>query len=79
MLLLEERQANRHARATVSWTAPNNDSAVKGVAGASSETLSDELHAREAQIQEIYNSLSWRLTTPIRRLGDVYLNFRRKA
>jgi hypothetical protein len=38
-----------------------------------------ELWTGEAQIQDIYNSWSWRLTAPMRRLADVYLRLRPKS
>jgi GT2 family glycosyltransferase/glycosyltransferase involved in cell wall biosynthesis len=52
---------------------------AQGRANAASPPNATGVLNSEAQIQRIYNSWSWRVTAPMRRLADVYLRFRRKA
>ncbi len=77
-LLGQNQQMAAHARAALS-----NAAATGATEGAASFGASDEFSAamrtRDAQIQDLRNSWSWRLTAPMRRLADVYLRFRRKG
>jgi hypothetical protein len=74
-LLAEKEHLQGRARAAPSTAGPAG--ATIGEALAASGELSAALRAREAAIQAIYDSWSWRLTAPMRRLADVYLGWSR--
>jgi GT2 family glycosyltransferase/glycosyltransferase involved in cell wall biosynthesis len=82
MRLLEEKEQLRsRARAALSKS-PAPDNAGIAHAGPSLAELDQAiaaLRAREAQIEDIYHSWSWRITAPMRRLAEIYLGFKRKT
>jgi glycosyltransferase involved in cell wall biosynthesis len=82
MRLLEEKEQLRiRARAALSKSAATDDAAITNVGPSLAEfdQASAALRAREAQIEDIYRSWSWRITAPMRRLADIYLGFKRKT
>jgi hypothetical protein len=81
MRLLEEKeQFQARARAALAKSASAGSAAgAEAVAQAASEEILAALRDRDAQIQDIYHSWSWRVTSPLRRMADLYLRFRRRA
>lgn len=92
-LLAEKQNAWARARSVLSKPAATLETPISsgetspsgGQSSASSDEAvragNDELRGairdRDAQIQEIHHSWSWRVTAPMRRLADAYLSLRR--
>jgi GT2 family glycosyltransferase len=55
---------------------PRHGQAASAESGADPQGVSAALRDREAQIRDLHNSLSWRVTAPMRRLADVYLHLK---
>jgi glycosyltransferase involved in cell wall biosynthesis len=55
---------------------PSNSSAAN--TASSKEELTTALQVREAQIQDIYHSWSWRVTAPMRRIADACLSLKKR-
>lgn len=80
MRLLEEKQlAYGRARAALEGHPVASPAASNGMGSDEIRSLTLSLQDREAQIADIYQSWSWRLTAPIRSLGTTYLRLRKKA
>jgi hypothetical protein len=80
MRLLEEKQlAYNRARAAQKAHPSASQSASGGLGSDEIRSLTLSLQDREARIEDIYRSWSWRLTKPIRSLGTAYLRLRKNA
>jgi GT2 family glycosyltransferase len=80
MRLLEEKQlAYSRARAELTAHLSASPAASNGIGSDEIRSLTSALQDREARIEDIYQSWSWRLTAPLRSLGSAYLRLRNKA